>query len=420
MADNNRQNERKNVTGSYPGVTGSYKPTSAYPKSATNPMARSEQVKKEGESTHPAPQKEKFDFKLWFSKDNVRGFLKQLRFYGIILLVSILLTWGIVAMANDVFAFVKPDESIIVTIEENASVSKIAKALDKAGVIEHETIFKLYCKLKKSSGFKFGDYTLNSNMGYDQIISALKKTSVQAETVTVTIAPGATQDEIVEYLTSNKYATATDLEQALNEYEYKDFDFVKDLPDRRCRLEGYLPAGDYEINKGENAVSIVEKMLARFEEQVLTEENRAKIKEKKLSLDEIVTFASLIEAECDSADMYKGAAAVIYNRLATETDNFLELTSSINYVLPSPKTTFSSDDKKTESTYNTYLYSGLPTGPVCTPTVDAINAVLSPETNDYFYFISDGEKSYFAKTAEEHTDNLKKASTTCKGTTTIK
>ena len=410
---NARHGAKPNVTGSYPGITGTYKPHSAYPSSnaasgARKPQsagaqqhksvnARSEAVRKgaggAAEDKPQGAQKRGFDFKLWFSKENNRAFLKQLRYYGLIVLAALLLTFGIITVSNDVFAFIKPDESIIVTIEQGGGTPAIAKALKKAGVIEHPLIFRLYSKLKKADGkYQYGDYTLNSNLAYDQIISAL---------------------------ISEKRVAAAELEHALNEYESEEFEFIADLPDRRCRLEGYLPAGEYEFYVGESAVSIVEKMLTRFEETVLTEENKAKIEKSGMSLDDIVTLSSLVFAECSDEGAFKGVARVLLNRLADE-NGLLQLTSTINYVLAAKKTEFTTDDKKTDSEYNTYIYAGLPTGSVCTPTLAAINAVLEPEESSNKYFVSDKDKTYFASTLEEHNANLKKVSKSAKGTDTIR
>ncbi len=418
MADNNSSNNRRNVTGSYPGATGSYRPVYK-PTGESDINARSKSVK-EGEKKSRPPKKENFDFKLWFSQDNVKGFLKQVAYYGCIIAASVLLTIGIVNVANDIFAFIKPDESHIVSIEQGSSVKTIASALDEAGVIDHPFVFRMYSKLKKADGsYQYGDYTLNSNLGYDQIISKLKKVSVQAETVTITIEEGWTQDDIVDYLTSNDYVSATELDNALNTYDYKEFDFVQNLPKRRCRLEGYLISGEYEISVGESAVSIVSKILTRFKETVLTDTNLAAIETSGMSLDEVITLASLVYKECNSADMYKSAVAVIKNRIASTDNTFLSLTSPINYVLAAPKTVMSSDDKRTASTYNTYIFSGLPTGPICNPSVVAIDATLYPESSAYMYFISDGEKSYFSISLDEHMQNLAKCSDTRKGTNTI-
>lgn len=419
MAENNNTNKKRSVTGSYPGVTGSYKPTSAYPKSErANVNARSQAVKDQAKPH----QKQGFDFKAWFSGKNVKAFMVQLRFYGIIVAVSMLLTAGIITMANDVFAFIRPDESVVVNIEQNAGIYSISKTLKKEGVIEHPMLFRLYTRLKKANGkLKFGTYTLNSNLGYDQIISKLKKDSVKPEAFTITLTEGCTQDEVAQMLTSGGYASAADVEYALTEYEYDKFKWVSSLPERRCRLEGYLPAGEYEFYIGESAVSMISKMLERFEQTVLTDENKKLITASGMSTDDVVTLASLIQSECGSKNMYEGAAAVLLNRLKskTDTDNFLRLTSPINYVLPEPKEVLDADDKRTDSDYNTYMYSGLPKGPICNPSIEAINAVLSPETSEYMYFISDGDKAYYALTSEEHRSSLRKIGKSVKGTDTL-
>lgn len=435
VGNDTRKTPKTAVTGSYPGVTGTYKPRSAYSADGRSVSAAAEKPSKSGTKSadaksravrdsgaRSASQREKrgFDFKLWFSKENNRVFLRELRYYGLIVVAALILTFCIVNVSNDVFAFIKPDESLIVTIEQGGGTGAVAKALKKAGVIEHPFVFRLYSKLKKADGkFQYGDYTLNSNLAYDQIISVLKKPSVQAESYTVTIENGSTQDDIVALLTSAKRVSASDLEHALNEYEYETFDFVSKLPDRRCRLEGYLPAGEYEFYVGESAVSMVTKMLSRFEETVLTDENKAKLEQSGMTLDEAVTLASLVCAECDDEGSYKGAARVLLNRLSDE-NGLLQLTSTINYVLASKKTEFTADDKKTDSEYNTYIYAGLPTGPVCNPTASTVSAVLSPDEGGSMYFVSSGGKTYFAETLEEHNANLKKVSKAVKGTDTIR
>lgn len=414
---------KKNITGSYPGVTGSYrKPTEvkSAPVKKEEPKVtppKSETVKKQSKPQENEP----FDFKLWFSQENVRAFFKQFAYYGTIVLVSLLLTMGIVSVANDVFSFIKPDESVIVSVAQGSSTKTIAKTLKANGVIKHPVVFRLYSKLKKADGkYQFGDYTLNSNLGYDQIIAKLKKDATQAETMTFTVTAGQTQDEIMEMLTGNKYFDYTELDHAFNEYNYKDFDFLAEIPERRCRLEGYFIPGDYEISVGESAVSLTTKILTRFKETVLTEENSAALKLTGFTVDEVVTFASLLQNECGDPAKYKTAASVIYNRLRGQVPMNLCLTCPINYVLPSPKLELDINDKNIESNYNTYVNAGLPAGPVTTPSNEAILAVLSPETTSYLYFISDGANMSFATTLEEHEQNLGKASKSAKGTDTIR
>lgn len=406
--DNNR---RRNITGSYPGATGSYRSSSASKPEAPKPEREPVPVKK----------KKEFDFKLWFSQDNVKAFMRELRYYGIIVAVSLVLTGIIVSVANDVFAFIKPDESVIVTIAEGGSAKAAAKALKDAGVIEYKGLFTLWCKIRKADGtFKSGDYTFNKDYDYDRLISKLKRAPTDTKTVNITVAMGDTQDSVIEKLEAAELASLTELETAFNKAEYKEFEFVKEVKDRRCRLEGYIPAGEYEFFVGQSANSIVTEFLSRFEELVLTEENQKLIKDSKKTLDDIIITASLIEAECDNAEDYKTVASVISNRLASEQDNFLMLTGPINYILENKKQALTLDDKKSDSEYNTYMYSGLPAGPICSPSVEAISAVLSPETSDYLFFTSSGEETHFFSNETEHRKYVDKLKMFVKGTDTIK
>ena len=403
MAGNERNNRKP---------TGTYKPRSAYPQGAAS---HSEQVRS---SAKKQDKKGDFDFRSWFSKENNKLFLRQLRYYGLIVVAALLLTFGIINVGNDVFAFIKADQSAIVTIEQGASVKTIASALKKAGVIEHPLVFRLYCKLKKRGGFQYGDYTLNSNLDYDQIISALRKASVQAESYTFTLEPGVTQDDVVAQLTADKRVTVTELENALTEYQY-EYSFLSGLPERRCRFEGYLAPGEYELFVGESAVSVIGKMLARFEETVLTDDNKKLIADSGMSLDEVITLASLIQAECPDPAEYRHFSSVLHNRLKNE-EGLLQLTCTINYVLATKKTAFTLDDRRTVSEYNTYVYAGLPKGPVCSPSPEAIAAALDPVISTDTYCIYDGGKAYYAANADDHQANLKKVTANAKGTDTIR
>ena len=216
MSEDN--NKRRNITGSYPGATGSYRSSSA--NKPSEPQPKKEPVKQSA----PAKKKKEFDFKLWFSQDNVKAFMRELRYYGIIVAVSLVLTGIIVSLTNDIFAFIKPDESVIVTIAEGGSAKTAAKALKDAGVIEYKGLFTLWCKLKKADGtFKSGDYTLNKDFDYDRLIAKLKRAPTDTKTVTLTVEAGATQDWVIEQLEKAELGSLTELETAFNKAEYKHY-----------------------------------------------------------------------------------------------------------------------------------------------------------------------------------------------------
>ncbi len=432
MPDKNlRPDSNKNITGSYPGAAGGYHikndsdnaggytVDNDIPRANTGEINRRSQAVRSSKDQKKAPGG-KFDFKALFSSENMKAFYKHLAFYGCIVLVSLLLAFGIITVANDVYAFIKPNEEIVVSIPEGSSTSDIASTLKGSGVIDHPFVFKLYSRLKKADGqYQFGEYTLNSNMTYDEIISELKKSSVQKESVKFTIPEGYEQNQIVDLLVEKGYCERDSLEDALQNHEY-DYDFLKDLPERRDRLEGYLFPDTYEIYVGEDAVSIVNRMLKNFETKVLTDENKKLIEKSDLSLDELITLASIVEREGQAAEELPKVASVFYNRLNSPTYSYLESCATIQYVLPERKEVLSIADTKTDSPYNTYMHKGLPPGPISCPGLAAISAVLEPETTDYYYFVSNKDGTHlFAKTYSEHLANIERAGSSSSGTGTV-
>jgi UPF0755 protein len=141
-------------------------------------------------------------------------------------------------------------------------------------------------------------------------------------------------------------------------------------------------------------------MLKEFDEQV-TDEMRARAKEMNMSLDDIITLASIIERETDSDAERAKVAGVFYNRI--DEDMKLQSCATVQYILGERKPVLSVADTQIQSPYNTYLNAGLPLGPIANPGIDCINAALYPEDTAYLYFVAgeDG-KHIFSRTYEEH------------------
>ncbi len=160
---------------------------------------------------------------------------------------------------------------------------------------------------------------------------------------------------------------------------------------------------------------IINKMLIRFND-IFTDEYLARAKELNMSIDEVVTLASIIEREASVAEDFKRVSAVFHNRLKAEQK--LESCASLQYVLKENKFVYTEDEKATDSPYNTYLYAGLPAGPISNPGKLAIEAALYPDEEyvkeDYRYFcnmdLPENKSLIFARTYEEHLKNIEKYS----------
>ena len=190
-----------------------------------------------------------------------------------------------------------------------------------------------------------------------------------------------------------------------------DYWFLKDIKKRKMELEGYLFPDTYEFSYEESAESIIRKMLDNFDAK-FTEDMKKRTKELKLSVDELITMASVVEREAASKDELPLVAGVFYNRLdsSRESVGFLQSCATVQYILSERKPVLSLADTKIKSPYNTYINKGLPIGPIASPGLNCINAALYPKDTDYLYFCADGNgKHYFAKTASGHQENMKKA-----------
>ncbi len=414
---------RKASTGSYPGraarQTSSYQ-RSGHAETGTRKIPISQTGN--GNRTMKRPivmsaDKERFDFKELFSKKNMRRFRGHLIFYIILVTIALLLSWCVIVGANDINAFVKEDEIIVVTIPKGSSAAEIGKILEKNEVIDSQLVFRGYCKFKKTSGFQYGEYELNSNLSYKEIISQLKKPSESRQTAKITIPEGYTQPEIVDLLVKEKYADRAVLEDVLANYDF-EYDFLKDLPKRNNRLEGYLFPDTYEIFVGDE-VSIVNTMLSNFQKKIEDSEIQSLLQKSDYTLDEIITMASIVEREGANDSEFGKVASVFFNRLDSKTYPYLESCATVQYVLPERKDVLSIADTEMDNPYNTYINKGLPPGPIACPGLAAIKAALDPEETDYYFFVASSKGTIFSKTYSEHLKNVKIAGNGTGGTSTV-
>lgn len=239
-------------------------------------------------------------------------------------------------------------------------------------------------------------------------------TTAEDHVVTVTIPEGKTMVEIFRLLEQKGVASYSDLMKAAQTYDFTqntefDYSLLKAQADNgRCyKLEGYLFPSTYEFyKKGYGRTEDAIGKLLRTSEQRFTKEMRAKGEALGFTPDEILTIASLIQAEGAKASEMANISAVIHNRLKAGMK--LELDATKNYV----ENDIDGNKEPYRALYNTYKCAALPAGPIGNPGTAAINAALNPADVDYLFFCTSHEdppKYYYATTYEEHKENLKKA-----------
>lgn len=282
-------------------------------------------------------------------------------------------------------------KEVIVEIPEEAKGKgmAVAEILEENGLIDNKYVFYLQSKLNGTDKyFKSGTFTLNTNMGTVDLQEKLMETQyVAADELRVTIVEGLTNKEIAAYLEAEEIFTAEEFLAACEE-EY-DYSFLEGVT-RENRLEGYLFPDTYNLPENPEPRDLIVRMLNRFGE-IYGAAYLDRTDEMGKSIDEIVIAASIIEKEIKSADERALCASVIYNRL--EKNMNLEMCSTILYALDKRKDRLLDSDLQTDSPYNTYIYSGLPVGPICNMGEAAIKAALYPEDTDYLYFVVKDEEA---------------------------
>jgi UPF0755 protein len=173
---------------------------------------------------------------------------------------------------------------------------------------------------------------------------------------------------------------------------------------KNATLEGYLYPDTYFIYADSTPETIIRKMLDNFGKKV-TKDIREQAKSKNMTLNQVLTMASIIQKEVKTPEEMKLAAGLYFNRL--NANKALESDSTITYVTGNYDSRASTEDLKIKSPYNTYTHNGLPPGPISNPSLIAITAVLNPTESDYMFFITDKSgKAIFSVTGEEHVENV--------------
>lgn len=317
---------------------------------------------------------------------------------------------------------------VTVQIPEGANLQQIGDTLENSGLVKHGFIFSLYAKYKDYNDLKSGYYNLQKSMSTDDIIKELQKGGTpkaqEVALANLTIPEGYTLDQIAqtvgqlqgdfkEPLTADAFLAKVQDETFISQLVAKYPTLLESLPTKesgvRYRLEGYLFPATYSIKESTTVESLIDEMVAAMDQNLSA--HYAAIKEKNLTVNELLTIASLVEKEGLKTDDRKLIAGVFYNRLNLG----MPLQSNIAILYAEGKLGQNislADDAAIDTTinspYNDYTNLGLMPGPVDSPSLDAIEASINQTKSDNLYFVANVQdgKVYFATTREEHDRNV--------------
>lgn len=323
-------------------------------------------------------------------------------------------------------------KTIQVEIPEGSSTKEIANILFENDLIKNATVFNYYSKIKSYNNYQSGFYNLSQSMSVDDLAKALQEsgtpTAQEEPAGKVLIVEGYTLTQIANSVTLNAKTddktdktpfTSEEFLATVTNQEFIDRmvatypNLFASLPAADSgviyRLEGYLFPAVYDYYDDTTIEDLVEQMISTTDARL--QPYYEAIANKNLTVNEVLTLASLVEKEGSTDEDRRNIASVFFNRLNAE----MPLQSNIAILYAQGKlgeeTTLAEDtniDTSIESPYNIYWRAGLMPGPVNSPSLSAIEAVLNENATDYYYFVADVTTGtvYFANTIEEHDQNV--------------
>ncbi|MEX3744938.1 endolytic transglycosylase MltG [Lysinibacillus xylanilyticus] len=359
-----------------------------------------------------------------FSKmEERKSEVKIVRKIVAIVAISIVLLLGVIGLFgyNYVKSALKPvdpdaTKTIAVEVPIGSGLSSISTLLEKEGIIKDARVFKYYAKFKNESQFQAGKYDLTQAMTFDEIIESLKTGKVYRKPVfTMTIPEGLTLEQIGNIVekktpyTQKEFMDLVTSDEFVQKMKAKYPELVTDavLADNiRYDLEGYLfPATYSYFEEKPSLESIVDEMVGAMDKLVKSYSDV--LAEKKISVHQLLTFASLLEEEATAQTDRETIASVFYNRI--DQGMPLQTDPTVLYALGSHKDRVMYKDLEVDNVYNTYKNKGLPPGPIAGAGKSSIEATLNPSKTDYLYFLADKQGvNHFSKTYDEHLQKVEK------------
>jgi len=316
-------------------------------------------------------------------------------FVSILILISfyVVLQWMVIPVSWPIAG-----DSIEIIIKEGDSMLQVVERLKEANLIRHGTGFLFLSKItQKDKHIHAGKYSFKKGMTLYSLLDGLFNGKVTLKDVT--IPEGFTVKEIAGILQREIQMDSAEFMKATENSQ-----IIQSLNLSAPNLEGYLFPETYKLTWGISPQKVVQIMVEQFQ-KTFNDSLLDRAQEINFSLNQVITLASLIEAEAKEQKERAVISAVYHNRL--KRGMLLQACPTVTYGLPEINRTLTLEDLERDTPYNTYLHAGLPPGPICNPGRASIVAALYPADADYLYFVSRGDGTHvFSKTLAEH-DNAK-------------
>lgn len=304
------------------------------------------------------------------------------------------------------------DMPIPFSIQPGENGTTVALRLERLGIIRDAELFRLLLRYwGVDAQLEAGDYLLRRNMSMPEVASQLQHGRLRAKKVT--IREGLRAEEIAHLLAIEGLVDQEEFIRLVRDDAFH-YDFLRDRPASAPKtLEGFLFPDTYEFPVNITTTALIDIMLQNFDQRV-TMEMRQQALDRGLTLFQVLTLASIIEREAVVPEERPIIASVYLNRLRQGI--LLQADPTVQYAKGyDPQTgrwwpPLSLEElQSVDSPFNTFRHPGLPPGPICSPGLASIEAVLNPTDTKYLFFHAKGDGTHaFAETYEEHLENQRK------------
>lgn len=339
--------------------------------------------------------------------------------HGILISIVVLifsLTVFLGTLYNFELSKVSNDSTLKKIVIEKGSIDSIAVTLYKNHLIRNKFAFKLYVRLHKKNKLMAATYNLSKDMGSRKIADILYKGKKIDDDIKITFKEGINMRDIASIISEKTNNTEEDVYKLLEDDVYLDemidkYWFLSDdikNKDIYYSLEGYLYPNTYNFTSNDSSVrEIFGQMLDETNRQL--SKYKESILKSSFSFHEIITLASIVELEGTTLEERKKIAGVFINRLNSNMNLGSDVTTYYGAKVNMGTRDLYSEEVVDCNNYNTRCatFKKLPISPICNSSIEAIEAVINPDKNDYYYFVADkNKKIYFSKTQTEHSNTI--------------
>lgn len=299
---------------------------------------------------------------------------------------------------------------IVYQVKDGVTSAQIGRDLKEAGVVASVDAFTEAARQEEDSrNIQVGYYQLQEKMKASEALDVLVDPANLVQSL-VTVPEGARVRQVVDSIAKN-----TDIRRRAVVRALADAKAIGLPPEADGNPEGYLFPATYTVPPKMTAVELVRQMVAKTKEVEASLDIESRAAKLGLDPEQVLTVASILEYEANKSEDYPRVARVLYNRL--DDDMALQLDSTVSYVSGrSGDVWTTSDERESDSRYNTYKYTGLPPGPIGSPGEETIEAALNPAKGDWLFFVPDYEAdtTRFSVTLAEHNKWVEKLRQYCR------